>query len=140
MRKYAIALATLLLCVTMLCSCSGLMQSIGEKASLGQLDSLEAEFSEAGYTIVRADEAETNAFCESLVAETGLILDGKMTGKIEYQYTDSKTGEVRWGMILGTTGASDAKAIAKAYQEVVQIYGMEINAKTYYVQIEYTFD
>ena len=140
MRKYAIVFVMLLLCVTMLSSCGDLMVSIGEKMSVSQLDSMEAELQDKGYICIRADEAETNAFCEGLVAETGLLLDGKITGKIEYQYSDPVTGEAVWGMIIGTTGISDSKAVADAYQETAQIYGMDISANTYYVQIEYAFD
>lgn len=129
----------LLLCLAMLTSCAAWMQEIGENASLDQLDAKEREFLDAGYTYTRADEAETISFGEGLVAETGLILKGKLTGKIEYEYTRSETGEFVWGIVIGTTCREDSDALAGVYETLMDYQGVDLTVKTYYVQIEYTF-
>lgn len=136
MKRILIVLSVLLLCVTMLSSCDG----IKEQQSVQKLDELEQQLEQKGYDCSRWQDVGVTSYAESLVAESGILLKGKITGMMEYIYEDEATGKHVLGIVVGTTNKADAKAIGEVYMDSLEPIApdIEYTAKQYYVQIEYT--
>lgn len=136
MKRILLVLAALVLCVSMLASCDG----IKEQQSINKLDELEEQLEQKGYDCSRMTDTGVNSYAESLVADSGILLKGKITGMMEYVYEDESTGKHMLGIVVGTTHKADAKAIGKTYVDSLQAIAPDIDytVHQYYVQIEYT--
>ncbi len=135
MKRIAMALALLLVSVVMLVSCA----DIKEQQSIQKLDALQQEFEQAGYDCSRWQDVGVTSYAESLVADSGILLKGKITGMMEYVYEDQATGKHVLGIIVGTTHKSDARAIGEVYVDSLEAIAPDVSyaAYQYYVQIEY---
>ncbi|MBQ2807252.1 MAG: hypothetical protein IJF08_09395 [Clostridia bacterium] len=136
MKRVLLALVVLVLCISMLASCDG----IKEQQSISKLDELEEQLEQKGYECSRMMDTGVNSYAESLVADSGLLLKGKITGMMEYVYEDESTGKHMLGIVVGTTHKADALAIGEIYVDSLEAIAPDIDytAHQYYVQIEYT--
>lgn len=136
MKRIFMALAVLVLCVSMLVSCDG----IKEQQSINKLDALEEQLEQKGYDCSRMLDTGVNSYAESLVADSGILLKGKITGMMEYVYEDESTGKHVLGIVVGTTHKADARAIGEIYVDSLEAIAPDIDYTVYqyYVQIEYT--
>ena len=135
MKRIALSLALLLVSVVMLVSCA----DIKEQQSIQKLDTLQEKFEQAGYDCSRWQDVGVTSYAESLVADSGILLKGKITGMMEYVYEEESTGKHVLGIIVGTTHKSDARAIGEVYVDSLEGIApdVEYTAYQYYVQIEY---
>ena len=136
MKRILLALTVLVLCVSMLASCDG----IKEQQSINKLDALEEQLEQKGYDCSRIPDTGVNSYAESLVADSGILLKGKITGMMEYVYEYESTGKHVLGIVVGTTHKADARAIGEIYVDSLKVIAPDIDytVHQYYVQIEYT--
>ena len=135
MKKTLIWIAVLLLSLTMMASCA----ELGKQQSVEKLDQLQENFEQQGYECSRWVDTGIASYAESLVAESGVVLKGEITGMMEYLYRDPATGRHIYGTVIGVTNKADAKAIGEVYVKSMESIVTDISCKTnsYYVQIEY---
>lgn len=118
MKRVALIILMLIVCICSMSACTDIMMTLNEDASIRELDSLAEKHEQAGHRVVRLGQDEVISFSESIVAEEGLLLKGALTGMLEYDYTDPQTGNFTWGVAVGTRHNDDAKAIAKMYESM----------------------
>lgn len=118
MKRIAVVLLILLVCIGSMSACTDMIMTLNEDTSMRELESLAEKYEQAGHRVVRLGQDEVITFNESIVAQEGLMLKGALTGMLEYDYTDPKTGEYTWGVAVGTRHNDDAKAIAKMYESM----------------------
>ena len=136
MKKTPVCIMMLLLCVTVLTSCA----DIREQQSIQKLDQLQAQFEKDGYECSRWQDTGVASYAESLVAESGVLLKGEITGMMEYSYRDESTGKHVYGIVVGTTNKDDARAVGDVYTDSLKSIVKEYTTSVfgYYVQIEYS--
>ena len=136
MRKSLIWVAVLLLCLTCFASCA----DIKAQQSVQKLDGLQEKFEQNGYECSRWQDTGVDSYAESLVSESGVLLKGEITGMMEYMYRDESADKYVYGVVVGTTNKSDARAVGEVYAASLEdvVTDMEITVQAYYVQIEYT--
>jgi hypothetical protein len=136
MKKTLLLIVSLLLCLTFLTSCA----DIKAQQSVSKLDELQARLEQDGYECTRWQDTGIASYAESLVSESGVLLKGEITGMMEYTYRDESANKYVYGVVVGTTNKSDAKAVGEVYAASLEgvVTDMETTVQTYYVQIEYT--
>ena len=137
-RKMILSLLLLALSVLMLASCA----DIAVQQSVNQLDRLQEQLEKDGYECSRWQDAGIASYAESLVSESGVLLDGEITGMMEYTYHDEAADKYVYGVVIGTTGKADAKAVGEVYAASLEsvVTDMECTTQKYYVRIEYTLN
>jgi hypothetical protein len=136
LKKTLLWIVSLLLCLTCLTSCADLKA----QQSVNKLDELQARLEQDGYECTRWQDTGIASYAESLVSESGVLLKGEITGMMEYTYRDESANKYVYGVVVGTTNKSDAKAVGEVYAASLEgvVTDMETTVQTYYVQIEYT--
>ena len=136
MKKTLLLIVSLLLCLTFLTSCA----DIKAQQSVNKLNDLQARLEQDGYECTRWQDTGIASYAESLVSESGVLLKGEITGMMEYTYRDESANKYVYGVVVGTTNKSDAKAVGEVYAASLEdvVTDMETTVQTYYVQIEYT--
>ena len=136
MKKTLILIAVLLLSLMMLTACA----DIKRQQSVEKLDQLQETFEQQGYECSRWIDTGVTSYAESLVAESGVVLKGEITGMMEYIYRDQATDKHMYGTVIGVTNKADAKAIGEVYVKSMEgiVSDIECKTHTYYVQIEYS--
>ena len=136
MKKRILLIVLLALSLCMLVSCA----DVKGQQSVRKLDELQARFEKDGYECLRWQDTGIASYAESLVSESGVLLKGEITGMMEYTYLDEATEKHVYGVVVGTTNKSDAKAVGEVYTASLEsvVTNMTCTAYTYYVQIEYT--
>lgn len=135
MKKTLIWIVVLLLNLTMLTACA----DIKKQQSVEKLDQLQETFEQQDYECSRWVDTGIASYAESLVAASGVVLKGEITGMMEYIYLDQATGKHVYGTVIGVTNKADAKAIGEVYVKSMEgiVTDIECKTNTYYVQIEY---
>ena len=136
MKKRIFLIVLLVLSLCMLASCA----DIKGQQSVRKLDELQARLEKDGYECSRWQDTGIASYAESLVSESGVQLKGEITGMMEYAYRDESANKYVYGVVVGTTNKSDAKAVGEVYAASLEgvVTDMETTVQTYYVQIEYT--
>ena len=136
MKKRILLIVLLALSLCMLVSCADMK---GQQ-SVRKLDELQAKLEKDGYECTRWQDTDIASYAESLVSESGVLLKGEITGMMEYTYQDASANKYVYGVVVGTTNKSDAKAVGEVYAASLEgvVTDMETTVQTYYVQIEYT--
>ncbi len=138
MKKRIFLIVLLVLSLCMLASCA----DIKGQQSVRKLDELQAKLERDGYECSRWQDTGIASYAESLVSESGGLLKGEITGMMEYMYLDEAAQKHVYGVVVGTTNKSDAKAVGEVYTASLEdvVTAIETTVQTYYVQIEYTLN
>lgn len=142
MKRVVLILLMLIVCTCSMSACTDIVMTLNEDTSIRELNSLAEKHEQAGHRVVRLGQDEVISFNESIVAEEGLMLKGSLTGMLEYDYTDPKTGEYTWGVAVGTRHNDDAKAIAKMYEsmgETLDNVQTKVTNRGLIVEVEYSY-
>lgn len=134
-KKVLLSLFLLALSVLMLTACA----DIKKQQSVEKLDQLQAKYEQRGYECSRWIDTGVTSYAESLVAASGVVLKGEITGMMEYIYRDPSTDKHMYGTVIGVTNKADAKAIGEVYVKSMEgiVTDIECTTNPYYVQIEY---
>ena len=134
-KKVLLSLFLLALSVLMLTACA----DIKKQQSVEKLDQLQAKYEQQGYECSRWIDTGVTSYAESLVAASGVVLKGEITGMMEYIYRDQATDKHIYGTVIGVTNKADAKAIGEVYVKSMEaiVTDIDCTTHTYYVQIEY---
>ena len=122
MKKALLNLVVLTLCLSMLTSCSGLLDGIAPQATSAIIDSMQSEYEEKGYDVQRGD-AESIASLNSPEMREMIQLDlkGEFTDYLICNALD-ENGQAEFIYAYGLSDVSDGGALEDYFHE---LYGSD---------------
>ena len=127
MRRMALVLATLVLCLSMLTSCGSLVEDVTVKATDSVLDSIQAEFEAKGYEVDRADEYSLQRLNEDAPEMFGEDFQGKITDSLNCDYEED--GMRLSVEMIALTNPADAALV----EDYLNKWGAEFEEREGYV-------